>query len=126
MTPPTKPPRVPASRVQVTCRGLGPVLDSLPRGAPSAGQRLPVRTGEGHNLLAVRWNGPKHVAGEVLATLGEAANQTPQPPVTAVEPTQSQDALDDRLHLVALPASSILGAWLPSPDLSLLHMGDRL
>ncbi|MGW1615688.1 hypothetical protein ACWCQZ_40820 [Streptomyces sp. NPDC002285] len=132
MTPTTMTPPTAVSRVQVACRGLGPlfalaVLDPLPVwSAPPASQRLPVRTGEGHHLLAILWGGPQDINSEVLATLDEAANQAPHPPVTAAELAQYQDALADHLHLVALPASSIVGPWPPSPDLSLLRPGGHL
>ncbi|MFE6412128.1 hypothetical protein ACFVOR_34940 [Streptomyces sp. NPDC057837] len=84
-----------------------------------------MRTGEGHNLLALRWDGPHDIDGEVLATLDEAANQAPHPPVSDAELAQYQEALDDHLRLTALPASCILGPWSPSAGLSLLHTGDR-
>ncbi|MFC8438230.1 hypothetical protein ACFUJT_08525 [Streptomyces griseoincarnatus] len=131
MTSPATSPPAPASRVQIACRDLGllfptVVLDPLPVwSAPPADHRLPVRTGEGHSLLALRWDGPQDIDGEVLATLDEADNQALHPPVPDAELSRYQDVLDGHLHLTAPPASSILGPWPPSAGLSLLHTGDH-
>ncbi|MFM9462681.1 hypothetical protein ACKI1K_07485 [Streptomyces scabiei] len=110
-----------ASRVQAACQGLRNlfavvVLDPLPLwSAPQAGRTLPERNREGHDLLVLRWHGPQDIDAEVLTALESAADRAPSPPVSAAELAHYQDSLPDHLHLVAVPASSVLGPWSHSP-----------
>ncbi|WP_330351711.1 hypothetical protein [Streptomyces sp. NBC_00582] len=110
-----------ASRVQAAFQGLGNlfalvVIDPLPIwSTPPTGRTLPERNREGHDLLALRWHGPPDIDGEVLAALDSAADRAPSPPVSAAELAHYQDSLPDHLHLVALPASSVLGPWSHNP-----------
>ncbi|WP_171059904.1 hypothetical protein [Streptomyces montanus] len=126
-TPLTHPPAPHTSRVQIASHGLGQtfalvVLNPLPVWSrPPHGQDLPERTDEGHNLLAVRWHGLQDIDDEVLTALNAAAERAPNPPVPQAELAQYQDSLPDHLHLVALPATTVLGPWAPNPDTRALH-----
>ncbi|MFF9074568.1 hypothetical protein ACF1A9_20030 [Streptomyces sp. NPDC014872] len=129
MTPPPQAhtPAPPASPVQVAYYGLGQlfalvVLDPMPVWSrPPQGQPLPERTGEGHELLAVRWCGFQDVDDEVLTALTEAAERAPHSPVATAELAQYQASLADHLRMVALPASTILGPWAQRPGASASH-----